>query len=114
MQLKSHGRSFFKPTPKQNALAAQMRRFREKSGSISWTAREDTDRIVKFMNRRFPDQATRVSNSTREMNDLSKAELSKLRLLNLGRKPNRGHAKASAKAKEAYVADLKKRAGSKP
>lgn len=99
--LDSNGTFSCKPVCDENALAARARRFRERTGNVSWCAREGSEAIRKFMASLLTAEALR--NNSALDRDLTKSEMAQLRMLNLGRNPERARKtnRSAADCKEA-------------
>lgn len=77
----------YKPSCDENALAARARRFREKNGGISWCSRDGSAAIRNFMYSLLSPEAKGANEALDR--ELSKSEMAQLRLLNLGKNPER-------------------------
>ena len=91
----------------ENALSARMRRFRRDAGCITWNPKLDSDVIKRFMDQRLNDEAWK-KNSTKALEDLSKAEKIRYVTLNHGRRSDRARPTATQESKAAYKASVSK------
>ena len=100
----------FKALSKATTFSARARLFREKAGAISWDKREGSGNIKAFIE----DIVKPVGNSTRESRDLTRAEIDRLKLMNIGTKPGRAKPGTTKTSKEKYIANRRKAAGLAP
>ena len=104
--MKKRDQIILKALSKASVLSGRSRHFREAAGAISWDKREGSSRLKVFIEKIVKP----MNNSTLNSRDLTKNEIKQLRLMNGGTKPARAKVGTSKKAKEKYIADLKKAA----
>ena len=106
MEVRKGGKVLFKALSKASTLSGRCRHFREAAGAICWDKREGSATIKAYIEKIIKP----VLNSTLGSRDLTKNEIKQLRLLNGGTKPARAKPGTSQKAKEKYIADMRKTA----
>ena len=106
MEVRKRGQVSFKALSKASTISGRCRHFREAAGAISWDKREGSATIKTYIEKIVKP----ILNSTFASRDLTKNEIKQLRLMNGGTKPARAKPGTSQKAKEKYIADIRKAA----